>query len=300
MRAFLGLFRRPSWVVFTLCVVLASVAFYELGVWQLHRRTHQNRVDAQLRASQELPPVPAAQLLAPGERPTGKVLWRRVSATGTYDAAHQLLVRNRVLEGDNGYEVIVPLRTTTGVDLLVDRGWIPSGPTARAPSSIPSVPAGTVSVVGRIRPPEHPADEAGVPAGQIQRIVPAEMAQLTGRPTYGGFVNLVSESPPAANAPTPLLTPDQEDPGGWWKPPHLAYAIQWFMFVGLAVGGWVILGRREVAMARAAATPSATGAGSSPMPRLPAERTGSGTGRRTRRSREAAPRDDPAPRPGRR
>src|SRR3954449_6063240 len=159
MRRFLGLFRRPSWVGFTLFVVLACVGFYELGVWQLHRHTHQNRVDAQLSGSRALAPVAVDRLLEEGVRPAASVEWCRVTAIGTYDGAHQLLVRNRVRHNVNGYEVLVPLRTSTGVDLLVDRGWIPSGPTAAAPAKVPAVPARTVTVIGRVRPPEAARSE---------------------------------------------------------------------------------------------------------------------------------------------
>jgi cytochrome oxidase assembly protein ShyY1 len=253
MRAFLCLFRRPSWVAFTAFVVLASVGFYELGVWQLHRHTHQNRIDAELRRSKALAPVPVASLLSAGVPPAQATQWRRVTATGTYDASHQLLVRNRVLQNANGYEVLVPLRTSSGIDLLVDRGWIPSGPTALAPATIPAVPSGTVAIMGRIRPPEGARSNAGVPSGQTQRIVPAQVATNTGRPTYGGFVDLVSETPKQANAPTVLLSPDQQDSGDWWKPPHLAYAIQWFLFIGIAAVGWGLLARRELALNRQAA-----------------------------------------------
>jgi cytochrome oxidase assembly protein ShyY1 len=248
MRTFLGLFRRPSWVAFTVFVAFASVGFYELGVWQLHRHTHQSRIDHQLSRSKSMPPVPATSLLSVAKAPPSAVQWRRVTATGTYDAAHQLLVRNRVMLNANGYEVLVPLRTTDGVDLVVDRGWIPSGPTAEGPAKVPPVPTGTVSIVGRIRPPEGARSNAGLPPGQTQRIVPAQVATQTARPTYGGFVDLVQETPTPADSPAILLSPDQQDSGGWWKPPHLAYAIQWFLFIGIALGGWVILARRELTL----------------------------------------------------
>lgn len=246
MRRFLGLFRRPSWVGFTLFVVVACVGFYELGVWQLHRHSHQARVDEQLSRSRALAPVSVDRLLQAGIAPAGSVEWRRVTASGTYDAAHQLLVRNRVRHNVNGYEVLVPLRTSTGTDLLVDRGWIPAGPTALAPAKVPPVPSGTITVVGRVRPPERPRSRSGLPAGQTQRIVPAEVAAATGRPTYGGFVDLAQESPAQTSGPALILSPDQDDSGGWWKPPHLAYAVQWFLFIGIAVIGWGLLARREL------------------------------------------------------
>jgi cytochrome oxidase assembly protein ShyY1 len=196
--------------------------------------------------------VSVDRLLRVGVAPASAVEWRRVTASGTYDAAHQLLVRNRVRHNVNGYEVLVPLRTSTGVDLLVDRGWIPAGPTAAAPAQLPSVPSGTVTVVGRVRPPEGARSDAGLPQGQTHRIVPARVAALTGRPTYGGFVDLAQETPAQSTGPALILSPDQDDSGGWWKPPHLAYAIQWFLFIGIAVIGWAFLGRREL---RSAAQP---------------------------------------------
>src|SRR3954451_14383118 len=246
MRRFLGLFRRPSWVGFTLFVVIACLGFYELGVWQLHRHTSQDRVDAQLARSKALGPVSVDRLLRAGSTPAPAAEWRQVTATGTYDAAHQLLVRNRVRHNVNGYEVLVPLRTSTGVDLVVDRGWIPSGPTAAAPAEVPAVPAGTVMVIGRVRPPEAARSEAGMPPGQTHRIVPGAVAAATGRPTYGGFVDLAHESPAQADAPAVILSPDQVDSGGWWKPPHLAYAVQWFLFIGIALIGRAFLGWREL------------------------------------------------------
>ena len=301
MRAFFALFRRPSWLAFTVFVLVASFGFYELGVWQLHRHKHQNQIDAELRDSKALAPVPAGDLMRAGTPPSQSVMWRRVTATGTYDAAHQFLARNRVRQNLNGYEVLVPLRTTSGVDLLVDRGWIPSGPTARAPATIPPVPEGQVTVLGRIRPSEGERTMADLPTGQVQRIDPGQIAQLTGRDAYGGFVDLVSEIPPQADAPTVLLSPDETDQGGWWKPPHLAYAVQWFLFILIALVGWAILGRRELALMRAVkpSVPVSNPSEPSPSESSSATRTGSGTGPSTDPQPAAAPRGDPAPPPGR-
>jgi cytochrome oxidase assembly protein ShyY1 len=296
MRSFLALFRRPSWLAFTAFVVVASLGFYELGVWQLHRHTHQNRVDAELRLSKALAPVRVAELMRAGAPPAQSVMWRKVTATGTYDAAHQFLARNRVRQNRNGYEVLVPLRTAAGIDLIVDRGWIPAGPTARAPAAVPAVPDGEVKVVGRIRPSEGERTLAALPPGQVQRIDPAQIARITGREAYGGFVDLVTETPPQADAPAVLLSPDETDSGGWWKPPHLAYAVQWFLFIIIALVGWAILGRRELALMRAVrpTTPETR-----PSEGRSATRTASGTDPRTDPQPAAAPRADLAPPPDR-
>ena len=75
-----------------------------------------------------MPPRRAARASAAALRDDDQ--YARVRATGRYDAAHQLLVRNRPLEGQVGYYVLTPLVTDAGPALLVDRGWVPAGATA--------------------------------------------------------------------------------------------------------------------------------------------------------------------------
>ena len=45
-------------------------------------------------------------------------------AEGTYDLGRQLLVRERTVDGVVGFLVLTPLRTTSGVALLVVRGFV--------------------------------------------------------------------------------------------------------------------------------------------------------------------------------
>jgi cytochrome oxidase assembly protein ShyY1 len=56
---------------------------------------------------------------------------------------------------------------------------------------------------------------------------------------YGGYGELVEQQPAAATSPTVLPEPD---PG---LGPHLAYAFQWWVFAAIALGGVVVLARRE-------------------------------------------------------
>jgi cytochrome oxidase assembly protein ShyY1 len=73
---------------------------------------------------------------------------------------------------------------------------------------------------------------------QISRSLPYEV--------YGGFLELTRQQPPAGRSPE-LLPPPEPSEG-----PHLLYAVQWFLFGGLALGGYVVLARREAADRRAA------------------------------------------------
>ena len=238
---------RPRWVGFTVFVLFLIVTFVLLGRWQLHRAHQQAAEDAMRDAARTAATTDVGQVTQPGVAPPPAAEWRSVTATGTYDSAHQLLVRNRTADPGNGYLVIVPLRTAAGPDLLVMRGWIPSGDTASAPNDIPTVPTGVVTVEGRLRLPEPSSERAGLPAGQVERIVPSEVAALTGRPTYGGWVALGTEQPSATGTAAEVTTlPDGSVPQGRWPISHTVYAVQWFIFGLIAVVGWVILLRRDV------------------------------------------------------
>jgi cytochrome oxidase assembly protein ShyY1 len=68
---------------------------------------------------------------------------------------------------------------------------------------------------------------------------------------YAGFGDLVREHPTPRQAPA-LLPPPETSEG-----PHLAYAVQWFLFALMALGAFVVLARREAADRRAAATGAA-------------------------------------------
>ena len=168
-------------------------------------------------AARTAAPVDVGQVAQPGVAPGPEDEWRSVTATGTYDAAHQLLVRNRSADAGNGYLVLVPLRTASGNDLVVMRGWVPSGPTADAPAEVPAVPAGVVTVTGRLRLPEPSSGRTDLPDGQVERIVPSDVGALTGRPTYGGWVALGTEQPTAAGTAASVATlPDGSVPQGRW------------------------------------------------------------------------------------
>jgi cytochrome oxidase assembly protein ShyY1 len=229
-RRWLGL-AAAALVIATGCVLL--------GLWQLDRMQGRQERNDLIRASSESPPADAASLLAVDEALAPDAVWRRVRVQGRYDEANQLLVRNRPLEGANGYYVLTPLVSAEGPALLVNRGWVPAGEDARGPAAVPAAPDGEVTAVGRMRPSEAGDGGGSAPQGQVRRIDVAAIAAGLPYDVYGGYAELVSESPPPASAPTPMPEPEPE-PG-----PHLAYAFQWFVFALIAVGGVTVLARRE-------------------------------------------------------
>lgn len=233
--AALALFRRRQWLLALIGVVALTVAFVFLGRWQMQR--HEAKVARRdlVNANYDARPGQLADVLSQGRALPSGDQWRPVSASGTYLTEHTLLVRNRLSDAGNGYEVMVPLRTAAGV-LLVDRGWIPAGSDASKPNSVPSAPTGTVTVVVRLRPGEPPEGRAA-PAGQVLRI---DLPQIEGilraggveEPIFGAYGVLARETPAVATAPRLLPRPDVG------LGINLAYALQWWAF---AIAGYVLL-----------------------------------------------------------
>jgi len=67
---------------------------------------------------------------------------------------------------------------------------------------------------------------------------------------FGGYAELVSQSPDTKPSPTLLDTPELSEG------PHLAYAVQWYLFASIAVGGFCYLLFREAREEKGARMPS--------------------------------------------
>jgi cytochrome oxidase assembly protein ShyY1 len=66
---------------------------------------------------------------------------------------------------------------------------------------------------------------------------------MTG-PLYGGWLELVDQDPPADGS-LALVPPPELESG-----PHLSYAIQWFAFAVIGIGGFILLIRAEAKVRR--------------------------------------------------
>ena len=227
------------WLRLIAAALAVAAGCVALGDWQLDRLQQRQARNDLIESNFSADPVAANNLLEVDRPLPADAQWRRVEVQGRYDEAHQILVRNRPLEGATGYHVLTPLVTDDGPALLVDRGWVPVGATARTRPDVPAAPAGQVTVIGRARPSEPPAGGDAAPRGQVRRIdVPAIAATLP-YDVYGGYAELVEQTPAPHEGLTPLPAPEP-NPG-----PHLAYAFQWFVFALIALGGVAVLARRE-------------------------------------------------------
>lgn len=239
-----GFLRERRWLTLGFVVLILVPSFLLLSRWQIHRLDDRRAANALVEQNNAAAPVPVAQVLTAGAPLTSvgdAQEWRQVTATGTYDAAHQVLVRKRPMDGQNGYWVVTPLVTSSGV-LVVNRGWLAASVSATATQPAPAPPTGEVTVTGRVRPSEaapypQPTD---LPADQITDLDVALVAQ--GGAVYPAYIELTASVPEQAGGLTLLPLPDLSEG------PHLSYAVQWVLFAGVAVVGFIVLARREKEM----------------------------------------------------
>ena len=299
----------PRWLAgFALAVAFALVCV-SLGLWQWDRRTARHEANMIITANYGQQPVDPAELLPPegSDLPVGDE-WRPVVATGRYLAEGTVLLRQRPLDGQNGFHVLVPLllEGAGGAPraLLVDRGFVPSGDEAGAVEP-PAAPQGEVTAVVHLRPAEEAFGDA--PEGQTRSIDPAGLAARAptsaaladaGAELVDGAYGVLAQEQPAPGTAPQLLPAPPVDEG-----PHLSYAFQWWVFAAGGFVGYGVVARRHAADLREDAETDRRDeefprddAEDPPAPRRsPAERTGvrpTPTG--TRRSRAQGSRRRPS------
>lgn len=229
-----------KWTGWFLLAVLGAAACVALANWQLDRRDHARGAVSAVETNYDREPVPFETVRGTFASYDGADEWTPTVLRGTYDESGQRIVRNRPLNGQPGYEVLVPLRLAGGEAVIIDRGWLPIGnkETGR-PDDVPAAPKGEVTVVARIKPGEAAVDR-GAPEGQLASIQLAQYAAELDYPLLTGSYGLMAaESPAPAAAPAALPKPALDEG------PHLSYAMQWFAFGLLLFVGYGYAARQH-------------------------------------------------------
>ena len=207
-------------------------SFVSLGLWQWRKAETKSAIQAELdsRSSDQAVAMPTA----PAD--IDELRHRRVLLRGTYDAARQVLIDNRLHREQAGYHVITPLRLAgSEMHVLVNRGWI-AAPADHKIVPVAEVPPGTVELTGIV-------------------VVPGQrFFNLAPQPTSGW--DAVWQNLDLARFRNSVPYPLQSvvvhlDPGAaggyvreWPRPDeradrHRSYALQWFGFALASVAIWV-------------------------------------------------------------
>lgn len=227
------------WLLLAVFVTALSVAFVNLGQWQLNRLDQRRDKNAVVTEHENAPVVPYQTVM--NRQITDEDQWQRVSATGTFDAEHQLLARYRSNDGLTGWEVVTPLRASDGRVVLVSRGFAERNLKEDFPKVLPSPPSGEVTVIGNVRRNEVGKDTATVPqSGSVRLISSIHIEEWLGEPLVNGYIGLLTVDPPQTGDLMPVRPPELSEG------PHFWYAVQWFMFTALAGAGLIVMIRGDI------------------------------------------------------
>jgi cytochrome oxidase assembly protein ShyY1 len=226
------------WALLIVFVAILGVVFVNLGSWQLDRLAQRKARNSTTLTNESRPVRPFTDIFTGEIRDADQ--WQRVEARGTYDAEHQFLLRYRRNGDAEGYEVVTPLRTAAGV-VLVDRGFVALERGIRIPDAAPAPPEGEVTIVGHVRRNEQGRRAAVTPVGGQMRLINSDAIGATlGYPVMNGYIGLITSSPEQPGGFEAIRLPEISDG------PHFWYAVQWFLFTGIAVAGIVVFIRGDL------------------------------------------------------
>lgn len=218
----------PTLVVFALLPVLVC-----LGFWQLSRGHEKQALLDSYAERRTGEPMSGAQLAASADP-----AFRRVHLRGQFDAAHSVLLDNRLRDGKAGVELLQPFHDqASGLWWLLNRGWLP-WPDRRTPPSF-STPEQPLNIDAwvYVAPGETfqlQADPAGM---QWPRLMTAlhPVALWTELQRTGFAYELRAEDGPATYEtrwPVVAMGPEK----------HQGYAVQWFAMAVALSGLYLYLG----------------------------------------------------------
>jgi cytochrome oxidase assembly protein ShyY1 len=235
----------PKALALSLIAILAIVVCIDLGKWQWSRKTAVDQINRVLTTNLKTAPIALNEVMTDKVAPKPADRWRQVVASGTY-LPGTYYVRGRSHHGKYGYAVLSVLQSSVGDQLLwVDRGWIAAPGRATAQPVAPPPPIGVIHLLARVRGLDS-LDNPGVGGALFAlpfkhpETVPAYVsAHRSAQFTIKGYVELISSMPSGQNQPVPLDAPEIT-PG-----PHLAYAVQWYLFALLFLLGRILLWREQ-------------------------------------------------------
>lgn len=211
---------------FVALAVLSAAVFVRLGVWQLERHEDRKRFNADRATRLASAPAPFDSVRRQEEG------WLRQSiVTGTPDYSNEFVVTGRSRNGSPGVHIITPMRVDgNDTAVLVNRGWVYAPDAATVDlrdwrESRTLFTGHTDTLAATETPPL-------LKGRGIRSLTRAGVDTLLAYPFYSLYL-IAHDSAP--DAPARLSQPALD--GG----PHLSYAIQWFCFAAIAIGGAVIV-----------------------------------------------------------
>lgn len=224
-----------------LLLIFGLLMFISLGIWQLHRGNEKAVLLADWEASMADTEVQFSDYIqGPAKR------YQMISIRGQYVPSINFLLDNQILDGRVGYEVLTPFKHHHNGTVLVDRGWLPAALDRRILPDL-QTPDEEVTINARVKL----QSDKSIPllgawisdSTWPKRIQTLDLERISKELD----VNLTFHG---------LLLLQPGEAGGFQYRPlqiprlavykHQAYALQWFVFAGLALLLFIIVPSKRV------------------------------------------------------
>jgi surfeit locus 1 family protein len=222
------------WIVLVAALAL-SLLTARLGLWQLDRADQKTRMQQSLQAQRALAALTQRDLGMNADELRAQV-YRAVRLQGRWLPEHTVYLDNRQMNGRTGFYAVTPLLLDDGTAVLVQRGWLPRDQMDRTRIQALPLPAGPVTVQGRVAlSPSRMYEFDGTVEGPIRQNLDvsafARETRLRLRP-----LTVLQET--STNEIADDLKRDWPAPATGVEKHH-GYAFQWFAISALTAGLWL-------------------------------------------------------------
>ncbi|MCW4464232.1 SURF1 family protein [Glutamicibacter sp. MNS18] len=232
---------KPKWIAALLGALIVATGFVLLSGWQFGSSTSEPPV----KAEKTEVAVPLTEHVQPGTELLGLKADQIVEFEGQFIPDTQIVVENRVHDGELGYWVVSGFAVDGAPDgeaITVVRGW------QAEPNPPAAAPEGQMQITGRLIPPEGPILHRDVREPYFDSVSSAELSNLWDLPLYSGFVAIheLDTDEGAVHEPGLELIhvgmPEQDAQINWL---NVFYGIEWVVFAGFAFFLWYRLVRDD-------------------------------------------------------
>ena len=202
------------------------LGFMKLGFWQLDRKDEKLKLVLKMAELSDRPGISPSAITSATQSGTP------VAIQGAFDKKVILLLDNKTLDGAVGFEVLQLFRDQTGLNFLVNRGFVPAGRTRSSSIEIPELDEGVEAFEGYLylqQTNPYALEEEEV-AYKFPQIVQKENFEELSRAIntkVSSFIIRMRGNQAGAlprNWQVSNINPEK----------HQAYAVQWFL-MGLAI-----------------------------------------------------------------
>ena len=228
--------KEPKAILKSVVALLLIAGCLWASQWQFQRGIDRQDRNQTIESQLELPTIELKNI----DRNFASFEWRTVNAIGAFDAAKQILLKNRYFEGVYGYEVLTRFTADDGRSFWVDRGWVKAGKDATTAPEVTAPPTGQVSITARLRLDRSLPQGAFFALPESGGGMISKLNAQADSNSEGFYLDLLSGSVSSLTPAVPAQVPELSDG------PHLAYSLQWIFFAGLIIYGRILVRRGQI------------------------------------------------------